>query len=1702
MKTNHQWLQTKYFSHPKQISIIGGLFLFFVLVFHPTATTAQDQSQNYWRYSASREIDQIIISDVNHDGVDEFVLAAESGRIDLLSSDGILQWSYRDEADLPVRAVNTLNIDKASHPPQEIVLISNNQLTLLDNEGNELWQKRLKTAVTPQTIFTTGGLESEDEWEAGYQIQPTDIQPFDYDGDGRDEILLLLNNGQLFLYDGEGNEIWRNDDNNLIPVEGVIPLMSIGDMNQDNVPEIALGYFNPERRYSELAVIGADGLPVWKRNQAFSGRVTAVDIIPFIQNGELQIAVATDRGDLHLYNYLHEKEWWARTLNKSITALTFAHLQEGPALIAGTEVGVVVAYAPTGQRYWTRYLAPNADRAIINLSAASYIPDNTDPTLAVVLAAEANSGRPNDVILLGNEGRTYDSYQAADTSGLTRLLDINRDENSELLLVRFATLELLGIGKGASEIASEWTYPLDAAPSSLLVVDFDNDGDEELLVGARDGRLHYLQNRNAADWIVAPGGDITHLAIVDPMFPQAVSQNIVVIRNNINFSPNGEESYQSWIELRATNGEQLWEVPLEEAITDVIVHDLDNHSNPEIIVSTSSGNVYAYDVDGNFLWNVYIYEDQSFPEDTFPPSIRSLHVVQDLQKDHPRVIAVTSDEVYSIRTDFFLGASRIAKYDDHIQGIYNLDQPGHELATALFLLTGSHVTGLTWRGIQMPTWPLPINTEATISIPANDIIEEAFEEQKAESFLVATKDNHLLRINVENNEPLLDWTLDHIEDVTSLYWGDVDGDALPEFFVGSNEESSGMVRLYSYQQQLLDELPLASGVFALDVLHREEDEVADLVVVSENGDIQLFRPQENRPPLLTNPTTEVTEGQYSVSISVADVEADNVMVRLETWNKETGSWVSQGEALAPTGNERLFWLVKNLPQEGAGVDFRFFFNDGAHQGYILPVTGPSPIGLTGLFGIDSAALLLLAIIGSAVIILFIRQTQLPTVRARRFYRQLRKSPPTTLLMIEKRYLSSQGSPDLLLNLASTARQDNNRNLSNLSDGLYLLPDRPYVALPIINGTLENIQKSDPNWEGLDRWELMFNTGQALFEASSITELSLLRPQLVELLDTLEEEDEWSPTLGALLPILTNLRDSERVNRPEDRLVYLTEAVHRLNELQRHLPEFSPRIQKTLTAVLVNRWFGLVNAEREELRGRAELHIVLKSKRIVPSTETFITLEIANNGRAPAENIIVALEEGPAYEILSAPEIIEFLPPDSPRQVNFHIVPKVPDRFRVGVTVTFDDRNQRSKVVAFGDMVHLLLPIRDFTPIENPYLPGTPLRSNSTIFYGRQQLFNFIADNAGGWSQRNVLILIGQRRTGKTSLLLRLEKMLPEKLLPVYIDCQSLGVISGMANFFHDLAWLISDALAMREIELPVPDLPAWESNPTGEFQRRFIPLAQSLLPEQTTLLLVFDEFEAFENLVDDGILPPTIFSFMRHLMQHSEGLSFIFVGSRRLEEMSADYWSVLFNIALYARIDYLSEQSAVPLITEPVAPNLIYDDLAIDKILRATAGHPYFLQLVCYTLVKQANDRGTGYVTISDVNDGLDEMLSLGEVHFAYLWQRSSATERALLTAVSHMDADLAFHPEDLMEFLEQYNIFLNPIDVTTALHQLVEREIMREVTQGATMQYELKIGLVGLWIVKHKSISKLHAMFVEDTQGINGDGQKGTRSLPKKVKE
>lgn len=66
-----------------------------------------------------------------------------------------------------------------------------------------------------------------------------------------------------------------------------------------------------------------------------------------------------------------------------------------------------------------------------------------------------------------------------------------------------------------------------------------------------------------------------------------------------------------------------------------------------------------------------------------------------------------------------------------------------------------------------------------------------------------------------------------------------------------------------------------------------------------------------------------------------------------------------------------------------------------------------------------------------------------------------------------------------------------------------------------------------------------------------------------------------------------------------------------------------------------------------------------------------------------------------------------------------------------------------------------------------------------------------------------------------------------------------------------------------------------------------------------------------------------------------------------------DFWSLLFNLALYIRMG-LEETAARRFFSQPVSDYvLVYEDLAVVKMFQVTVGHPYSLQLLYST---QLND--------------------------------------------------------------------------------------------------------------------------------------------------
>jgi hypothetical protein len=223
--------------------------------------------------------------------------------------------------------------------------------------------------------------------------------------------------------------------------------------------------------------------------------------------------------------------------------------------------------------------------------------------------------------------------------------------------------------------------------------------------------------------------------------------------------------------------------------------------------------------------------------------------------------------------------------------------------------------------------------------------------------------------------------------------------------------------------------------------------------------------------------------------------------------------------------------------------------------------------------------------------------------------------------------------------------------------------------------------------------------------------------------------------------------------------------------------------------------------------------------------------------------------------------------------------------------------------------------------------------------------------------------------------------------------------------------------------------------------------------------------EELQKRVQDGKLEREIFPFLRNLMQHEDLLDFVFAGTHKLEELGAEYWSILFNIASYNKITFLTPDDARRLITEPVAPHIEYDPLAIERIIDVSGGHPYFTQVICHELVAYHNESQRSYFTANDVEEVLDRIVERGEAHFKFIWAESTPIEQAVLLALADLlETDETAGADEVQAVLDKRAIDLNGASLTSVLDNLEMSDILTRSGPRSSL-YRFKIDLIRRWI-------------------------------------
>lgn len=489
------------------------------------------------------------------------------------------------------------------------------------------------------------------------------------------------------------------------------------------------------------------------------------------------------------------------------------------------------------------------------------------------------------------------------------------------------------------------------------------------------------------------------------------------------------------------------------------------------------------------------------------------------------------------------------------------------------------------------------------------------------------------------------------------------------------------------------------------------------------------------------------------------------------------------------------------------------------------------------------------------------------------------------------------------------------------------------------------------------------------------------------------------------------------------------------------------------------------------------------------------IEVINEGESPALDVTVHVLPSETGDYLDDPKAhsvgtISARPhsgtvavPVMLRTDNGEITTK--DAVDLLIRLDYYDRERKIKRTP---STRLCLSLRDevqFTRFENPYQTGLPI-VDSPMFVGRQELIEELSYEMTRSGRTSALVIYGQKRSGKTSILRNLETYLSthkagtyETILPVYFSMQS--VLAKNEWMMPGMFFLIAQDVAQKCYEAglgeQVGELTAEEimKMPGPEIQFRTYLNRLRKLPS-TRLVLLIDEFTELAARIDEGRIDRSIMKFLKSLIEQGF-FSCVICGIDTMPQVLNRYSNEL-AVSDPRTIGYLSHDAARQLIEDPIRlPNgqsRFTSSLVVEEIIRLTAGSPFYIQFVCQRLVDYMNrETRSATITGADVDRVVNSLISTLDPYTKfdnltrYKSDESQDSYGSTLEGLFlYLLADEIRQHNNWASFnsICQRAQFVPETEFLNIADELEERQVI-ERSRGATRQYKIVVDLFRRWI-------------------------------------
>jgi MinD-like ATPase involved in chromosome partitioning or flagellar assembly/GTPase SAR1 family protein len=386
-------------------------------------------------------------------------------------------------------------------------------------------------------------------------------------------------------------------------------------------------------------------------------------------------------------------------------------------------------------------------------------------------------------------------------------------------------------------------------------------------------------------------------------------------------------------------------------------------------------------------------------------------------------------------------------------------------------------------------------------------------------------------------------------------------------------------------------------------------------------------------------------------------------------------------------------------------------------------------------------------------------------------------------------------------------------------------------------------------------------------------------------------------------------------------------------------------------------------------------------------------------------------------------------------------------------------------------------------VDNPYVVGRGLHSGAPM-YGRDAEIAGVIDALIGKAQDNAVLVVGDRRVGKTSVLNRLcaSPRVRERYQAVaQIILENLTESTSAATLFR--VHLLNPILREAGLD-PHANPAAFETDPEEAFKAQMRQLDDELARRDSRALVVIDEAERLFELAEaaGGGFGKEVIATLRSVIQSCSRVSFLLAG---VTDVLIDHTSSrkdrLFGLAIRKDLRGLPDSAVRELLTEPVHELYGWTDAAVELVIRQTNRQPYLVAAVAQQVFDRARRDGLRIITTEDVDTIMREELVAKTRWYSDFDRALQRREADWPAAVALASVQVGYgyaRVEDIRSALRRQPVVLpSASELKDRLAELSRSRLttMFEQRPGHPDQFRLSIGLYARYLrAEHERAQRL----------------------------